>query len=823
MSRPARQTAPVIAPRRRQTMWVVFLLLSLVVIPLMAFLAVEWGLRLAGYGYPTSFYARQNVDGKDSFIANPQFSWRFFPQPMARTAAPLVIPAEKPARVRRVFVLGSSAAQGDPAPAFSFSRILEVMLRERYPDEKIEVYNSAATAINSNVMLPIARDTLALQPDLFIVYAGNNEVIGPYGLSGVLSPFLSSRSAIKAHVWLGQTKIGQWLQTVAAKKNPEETAWRGMELFLAHQVRRTDPDLETIYAHFAGNLDEICRLASAAKVKVILSTVLVNDQDCAPFLSLHRPGLSEPALTQWKSLFAAGQTNEAASQWAQAIQNYTAAANIDGEYAELMFRLGRCQLQLRQPNEARISLAQARDCDALRFRADTRINLAIQQVAQKQADHEVLLVDADRQIRASLANGIPGASLLYEHVHLNFAGNYQLAAAMLSSVETALGLKSQRPLPSEETCRQRLAFTAFSEYRIQQDLLGRLEGAPFTNQCTSTDDLAQGSKKLSQMTAGLDAAATALDAAYRAALAASPDDWRLRNLYLDYLRYAGRFAEAHQQAQAVYKAIPFEYFSLVNLGITLGELKQFADAERYLREAIAVNPYFMRAYEEMALLYEAQRKYDLAESYHRQSRSTPAQMAAFYNRMGLTYAKERQFDIADDCFRKALAVSPGFAEAEANLKKSQAMKAEGGRSAADPEVSTWFNQANQRLREAKLNEAIELYRKVVARDPAFTKARNNFAIALIKSSQFAEAEQQLEEVLRLDSTMLEAYPNLAILRSMRGEHAGAIELLQKAVALQPSAKLYRVLAEEYARVGNDAEAQKCREQAAQMAPQPASP
>ena len=57
----------------------------------------------------------------------------------------------KPAGTIRVFVLGDSAAQGFPNPSFGFGRILEVMLRQRYPDVKFEVINVAMSAISSRL------------------------------------------------------------------------------------------------------------------------------------------------------------------------------------------------------------------------------------------------------------------------------------------------------------------------------------------------------------------------------------------------------------------------------------------------------------------------------------------------------------------------------------------------------------------------------------------------------------------------------------------------------------------------------------------------
>ncbi len=85
---------------------------------------------------------------------------------MARTAYPLMVPKVKPPDTTRIFVFGESAAYGDPEPEFSMSRILEALLEGRHPDRKFEVINTAMTAINSHVILPIARDCASQQGDV---------------------------------------------------------------------------------------------------------------------------------------------------------------------------------------------------------------------------------------------------------------------------------------------------------------------------------------------------------------------------------------------------------------------------------------------------------------------------------------------------------------------------------------------------------------------------------------------------------------------------------------------------------------------------------
>src|SRR5207237_1057291 len=116
-------------------------------VPAALLVLLECGLRLCGYGYPTSFFLRSahTADG-DGYVANYDFGRRFFPPGLERAPTPLALPAAKPAGAYRVFVLGESAAQGFPDPATSFARVLEVMLREQYPGVHFEVVNTAMTA-----------------------------------------------------------------------------------------------------------------------------------------------------------------------------------------------------------------------------------------------------------------------------------------------------------------------------------------------------------------------------------------------------------------------------------------------------------------------------------------------------------------------------------------------------------------------------------------------------------------------------------------------------------------------------------------------------
>jgi hypothetical protein len=175
--------ALVISSRR---LWV-FRAIAVLIIPALLILLLEFGLRLVGYGYRPEAIIKYKVDGKEVCCDNPRFGWRFFPKSIAREFTPFTFTEDKPDNTYRIFVLGASAAQGVPYPSFSFGRILKVMLQEMYPGVNFEVIVVAMAAINSHVVLEAAKDCALYEPDMFVVYLGNNEVVGPYGAGTVFS------------------------------------------------------------------------------------------------------------------------------------------------------------------------------------------------------------------------------------------------------------------------------------------------------------------------------------------------------------------------------------------------------------------------------------------------------------------------------------------------------------------------------------------------------------------------------------------------------------------------------------------------------------
>ena len=476
-------------PRNRGGKHGVFRLAALIAAPLVAFAILETILALAGFGHLTGFFLSRKFDGQKVLVENKDFGLRFFPPSMTRAPRAVVLPDVKPPQTCRVFVFGESAAYGDPQPDFGLPRMLEVLLRRRYPGARFEIINAAMTAINSNVILPIARDCAQREGDIWVIYMGNNEVIGPYGAGTVFGPQVPHLAFIRASVALKGTKTGQLLESVwriASGHRTDASEWGGMLMFIKNRIREDDPRMAAVYSHLQSNLEDILKTGSRRGAKVIVGTVAANLKDCAPFASLHRSPLSSSEESEWNRLYREGVEAEKAGNLKTAASLYSQAGQIDDRFAELQYRWGLCYLALEQDKEAKRHLTLARDYDVLRFRADSRINNIIRRTGGGRETEGIYLVDAEELLASRSPRGLTGAELLYEHVHLNFDGNYWLAREIAEKISQNLPTwmaplaNSGVEWPSPDDCARDLAWTDWDQFETVASVLARIEDPPFS-------------------------------------------------------------------------------------------------------------------------------------------------------------------------------------------------------------------------------------------------------------------------------------------------------------------------------------------------------
>jgi tetratricopeptide (TPR) repeat protein len=638
-------------------LWV-FRIGTAIAVPVLLILAAEAGLRLSGYGYRSEFTVACTVQGRSAFCDNDHFTWQFFPPGAFRLPPAFAIPADKQPGTLRIFIVGESAAQGVPEPSYGFARYLEVMLRDRFPAVNFEVINTAITTINSHVLLPVTRDLARRQGDLFVLYIGNNEVVGPFGPQTTLTSRGSSLALIRAGIYMKSLRLGQLL-TALRPSAPRE--WRGMEMFLEQQVAADAPAMSGVYQDFRSNLRDIIEVARSSGARVLVSTVGVNLKDCAPFGSLHRSDLAREERATWEARVQEGVVLEADGQHAEALKRYLSAAAIDDRYAELQFRIGRAYWMLGEFDAAKERFAQARDLDVLRFRADGTINQIIRSVA-KQAGPGVELLDGEAILAGGSPQAIPGRDLFYEHVHLSPHGNYLLARAMFPRVVALLPQAVQRSAaaaeaPSEEQSDRLLALTEFDRHRVEREMIGWLSRPPFTNQLTH-DEQARALQR--EIDSGSDDPEQTA-ATYRWAIAQAPGD---RWLHFNY----GVFLEQREPAaaaaefRAALDLLPDNYAAREKLADALILMGKFDEAIAQCRELLRRMPYHAPAYLTMAYARVRMGSFDEAISaYEHAMQLHPAYSVDAYNEIGVIQLHQGKFDRAAASFRKAIDLDTGHA------------------------------------------------------------------------------------------------------------------------------------------------------------------
>ena len=800
-------TGRSMAARQR---WVFFRLLALLT-PVLLLVAAEIFLRIAGYGYQTSFFLKQRLNGREVLTDNWQFGWRFFPRNLARTPQPVVFDAHKAPGTIRIFVFGESAAMGDPEPSFGLPRMLQAMLELSFPSNRFEVINVAMTAINSHVIREIAKDCAPLEGDIWIVYMGNNEVVGPFGAGTVFGRQVPSLAFIRAGLWLKRFRVAQFLYSLG-ERGPTE--WEGMEMFLKNQVRHDDPRMTKVYAHFRDNLCEIIRIGTGAGAKVLVGTVAVNLKDCPPFASQHSAPFIETQRTEFTQQFASGLEKASQGAFGEALAAFSKAARApandtnntnaitrrasdhEDHFAEVYFHLARCELALGRTDEARRDFNAAKEYDTLRFRADDGIELALRETSNSLRSASRLVDTATSLCRAS-SNGICGAELFYEHVHLTFAGNYQLARAFFDDVVRALPATVASvnvPPPSMEDCARRLAWTDWDRLHVFEEVRKRLQQPPFTAQFGHVARDSEWRIRIEKLAASLtpENYRHTVDS-YEQALLASTNDWVLHENFAKLLEANGDTAAALQQWSTVAHLLPHDIQAQYHMGNLLDSLGRSEEALVHFRAALARNPLSVEGRNGLALALGALGKATEAEREFRTALRLKPKFTEARVNLGQLLAQQGKFDAAIKEYETALLIDTNSVAAHVNLGKL--LNQRGNKAAAvshyeaalriDPKNAFAHYNLGNTLLGGPPGEAARHFAEAVRTQPDFGEAHLALALELAKTGRMAEADEHFADAIRLRPNSADAHFNYGVSLANQKRFTEAAREFSLTLKLQP--------------------------------------
>ena len=725
--------------------------MALVLVPLVTFAVLEGALRLAGYGYATGFFEKIRVRDQDLLVNNDAFSLRFFPPELARSSRAITLPANKPAGTYRVFILGESAAMGDPEPSYGASRYLEILLRERFPNQKFEVVNVATTAINSHVILPIARDCARQHGDLWIIYMGNNEMVGPFGAATVFGAQAPPLALVRLSLAAQQTRVGQLLTALARKlrgKAATPASWGGMEMFLGNRLRPDEPRKQTIYHNFQRNLHDIVQAGLDSGAKVLLNTVAVNLKDCPPFASLSNSNQPAADRDLFEKLYAEGVAASAQSNAGLAAQRFEQAAKLDPQYGELQYWWGESLLEATNWAAAGEHLQMACDADALPFRADSRINGLIREEGRKRASGNLVMLDTATRLGTNQVAGVCGQETFYEHVHFNFAGNYRLGLMWAEQVEQSLpaAVKSRATgaWASQETCERLLGLTDWNRTLVIQSLVRRFYQPPLSGQFNNLQRREALENRMKDLRQRMNPA-TAEQAREQLhdALKHAPDDHYLHETLATFLQSIGDLRAATSEWRRVHELLPQDSLSYYQLGRLLSLQSQWTEAETCLSQVVAAHPSMVEAWSELGNVHAGQEKYERALADYEQARQRRPQDPRIFCGMGKALAKLKRRPEAIERFRQAIQLNPDYWEAH-------------------------FELAGELAFDEKIPEAKAEFAEAVRLQPANPRPHFNLGIMLAKQNKFDEAQREFEETLRLEPGNQTAVTYLGQVKALKG-------------------------------------------------------
>ena len=516
------------------------------------------------------------------------------------------------------------------------------------------------TAINSHVILPIARDCARADGDIWVIYMGNNEFVGPFGASTVFGaqaprlPFVRATVALKS-TYLGQLVDGAregWQNASAADKSE----WGGMTMFLNYQVPEGDPRIARVYDSFERNLSNIIDVGLRSGAGVVVSTVAVNLKDCAPFASQPRETLGESDRRKCEDLLKAGIADQHESKLAEAINAFETAIKIDNSRADLHFLLGRCLLAMGEASRARQELVQARDLDSLRFRCDSHLNDEIRKVASKREGERVFLADAEQSFASASKDGLPGQSLFYEHVHLTLEGNYLLAKTTARQIDDLLlsnSSRNSRDWPSLGACGGRLGWNDYDLRLAITEVLSRLTDAPFISQINHAEQVQNlmGEAR----TIGTNASPPTALTGVREAIKSVPDDAGLYEQMAALDDAIGNNAEAEQSVRRALDLLPSSAEDWSRLGHSLAEEKNYAAAADAYQRSFDLNRGDVGPLQNWAMCQvKLGRNEDAIKAYKRALAITPRFGLAWLG-LGQVYESMGRKQDAENCYQKALA------------------------------------------------------------------------------------------------------------------------------------------------------------------------
>lgn len=416
---------------------------------------LEAGLQLFEYGGNTDLFVSTPDATSEYYGINRNVGKRYFAaESFTPTPRKDLFLKNKPKNCYRIFVLGGSTTAGFPyGNNLTFPRILNRRLSDTFPDRRVEVVNTAFTAINSFSLLDFMDEILEQQPDALLIYAGHNEFYGALGV-GSAESLGKIRWVARAYLKLQRFKtvvllrdaislVRKWL----GRSSTDDLMTDPMATEMSRIVKEQNIPLgsylyELGKEQFRHNLHDILKKTKNAGIPVLISELVSNIRDQQPFVSV-----KQDTLPSARTVFEAARILESEGKYDQARQAYY----------------------------------RAKDLDALRFRATEEFNEIIYNLA---VEFDIPVVPMKSCFEAASPHGLIGFDLIHEHLHPNIDGYFLMADAFFNTMrqQNFISLEWQNQnIKPVSYYRQHWGFTRLDSVYAALTITHLKGGWPFKN------------------------------------------------------------------------------------------------------------------------------------------------------------------------------------------------------------------------------------------------------------------------------------------------------------------------------------------------------
>jgi tetratricopeptide (TPR) repeat protein len=610
-------------------------------------------------------------------------------------------PRDKADNSYRIFCMGGSTTYGRPYfDEVSFCGWLRAYLQAADPTRNWEVINAGGVSFASYRVTRLMGELGQYQPDLFIVYSGQNEFLEQRSYGGLINQpdwLINLNASLSGtRVYTAMTHLIEAVQPDSLAQAKARSQLNGeVDEILNHTIgpqsyQRDDTLKQHILTHYRLNLARMVKLARSVDADILFVQPAVNLKDMSPFKSAHRDGLDAAALQAWQALYARAGELEAAGDAAAALAVYREALALDDRYAELHYRMGHVLFSLGRYAEAEQAFQRALEEDI----APLRMLGAMQQdVAEVAAAEDVPLVDFPEILRAAYLQEYPhavfGKEFFVDHVHTSMEG-YRL-----------LGLALFDELVSTGIATPDAGWNAARREAVREAVIASLDPRDEGGALLNLGKVLEWAGKFQEAYVSFQRSLEILgpspmlyDRLARTAYALQQYDETMHylqaSLQLDpgipgvhaklatILGKQGKTDEAIKHFQAELEITPGNYVVHAGLAKLLEKQGNNSAAFEHYEKALQLDPKFESARIRLAYLLLGQERYDEARLHCEEAlRNNPQQYRA-HTLLGLVLKQQGHYSQAIKHFSEALRLEPGDSIAQQNLQQLRAQGEKSG-------------------------------------------------------------------------------------------------------------------------------------------------